>query len=954
MGKIAVKPLVINMIFNLTVVRLAIVVSLGTVSVAGFGVASAQSPLDADTPVATLVKRLGAEDFVQRQQASKLLFEKGASIVPELESVPLSSNPEVNQRVGDLVKLLSAGPEAVKNKETFDAIINFENAELETRKQLLEKLLSGEQYDMYFHMVQKMPDDQAEEIFSESRMQQLVRVLCDKGRWDDIQAILSHRLTWKYEPNLCGLYHQTMGTLDVYIDKMKREVDDSEFADAKQLTTLIGLLRAEGEYDAAMKYAKRFGSAELVSSYENQILMESGNWQALADRAVLSDDPIESDRYFLCDRMTYPMVKYWGGSEDEFLKAVERVTEKSIADQNEKRGGPKGDGDKNDDGDIEGDGENKIEFAVDPILQQIHLLTLNWQEAKKGIKFSQDEATAQILAIVNQYELLLDELNLGHDFASHQRWATAKQAELEKLTDRFATARGRTGLKDNLNKVNNAIGYYLGICDLFAELGLEREAILFVRQLYQQIYPVAAMEATRLDLIGRVADYGDAEALWDFIENAGLSNVQLKSLVDVQRPQFRGLPEDKYFVLFGFKNQVARFVYEKLSPKIDDRIELLKRVAHVVNYQLKPSDISSDDGGEKAEPRLSLDANVALIEHSYGSDECWKISQIYAYHQRPEAKQWRMRAATNGDVRAIKRMADELFDQGDYLNAAAMFEQEYKLAMSPLPLSRAAQSYGLAGNRLKEKRINFRAYVQSDFMYDSNFIETFVTYLEEDHADLIADRLRYRISTRGLSAHSVLTHVGWQVLEKSDPVAAANFAKMRLLFSRSAESPVRLMSFALSAHTVEATAAVVEGDYEKADRILKRLLDFSPATPSVAEKTVVQLDLAGETQRADAVVDRLKGFYHELLADYPTSSTHCNNYAWVLACARRNADAAVRHAHTAVAGRPNSPGFIDTLAESYFAAGNIDKAVEIINHAASIEPEKAYYRNQRKKYEAAR
>jgi len=930
------------MTLKITVARWKIAIVSAAVLVANIGLAAAQQSLDTQTPVATLVKRLGSEDFIERQRASKLLFEKGSGIIGELESVPLSSNPEVNQRVGDLVKLLSAGPEAIKNKETFDAITNFEHAELETRKQLLERLLSGEQYDMYFHMIEKMPADQAEDVFSASRLRQLVPVLCEKQRWEDIEAILSHPLTWKYEPNLCGLYHKTMGTLDGYIDKMKREIDDSEFADAKRLTTLIGLLKAEKKYDTAMRYAKRFNSADIVNAYENQILMESGNWEELAARAVLSDDPIESDSYFICNRMTYPMVKYWGGSEDEFLEAVERVTEKSIADQND---------DQNDkDGE---DGEDEIEFAVDPILQQIYLLTLNWEQAKKGLKFTEDKNTAALLGIVNKYQLLLDELKLGHDFASHQKWAKDKQAKIKKITDKFSAGGNRKEQKERLEAANIELEYYLGVCDLFAELGLEREAILFIRQLYEQLYPVDKMVTSRMDLIGRVADYGDAEALWDFIENAGLSNVQIKWLVEMQRPFFvEGHSEDQRFVLFGFKHEVAQFVYQKLSREIDDQIELLKRVAHIVNYQLKPSGLSSRSDPEASDERFRLDGDVALIEHSFGSDECWKISQIYAYHQRPEFKQWRERAAVNGDVRAIKQIANELFDQQDYLGAAAMFEQEFKRTKSPLPLSQAAESYGLAGNPLKEKRLNFHAYVLPDFIYENNLSEAFNMYLEDDQANLIADRLRYRISTSSLSSRSILSGSAWRVLEKPDPVAASSFAKIQLLAISGSISPEVLMTVARNAHTLDATAAVVAGDYEKADRILKRLLDFSPASPSVAEKTVVQLDLAGETERADAVVGRLNNFYHELLTIYPTSSTHCNNYAWVLACAKRHAEAAIRHANTAVEKRPNSPGFIDTLAESYFAAGDIDKAIEMIDHAASIEPEKAYYRNQRKKYEA--
>ena len=931
------------MIHNLTVARLTIVVAV--ISIFGVRWAYSQSPADAQTAVATLVKRLGSEDFVERQRASKLLFEKGAAIVPELESVPLSSNPEVNRRVGDLVKLLSAGREAIKNKETFDAIVNFEHAELETRKQLLEKLLSGEQYEMYFQMIERMPPDQAEDIFRENRLNNLIPVLCKKEQWEDIETILSHRLTWKYEPNLSGLYHKTMGTLAVHIDKMKQEIDDSEFPDAKQLATLIGLLKADGNYDAALRYAKRFSNSDLVVAFENQILMESGNWKALADRAVLNDDPIESDSYFICNGVMYALVKQWGGSEDEFQQAVEKVTQASAARERDQQGDDNGDnGDE--------DGDDKVEFFVDPILLQLNLFTLNWEKAKQWIEFNEDVNTLGLLELINKYEQLLDELNLGHDFASHQTWAKQKQAEIKKLGEKFSAARGRRDRDTKIQEFNAALSYYLGVCDVFAELGLEHEAILFVRQIYEQIYPINGLATNRMDLIGRVADYGNAEALWDFVENAGLSSLQMKWLVEMQRPL--DASRSRRFVLFDYKHEVAQFVYHKLASKIDDPLKLLKRVAYIVNYQLKPSDLSERNGSGEADESFSLDADVAMIEHSFSSDECWKISQIYAYHQRPESKQWRERAAINGDVRAIKQIASELFDRQDYLGAAVMFEQQYKRSKSPLPLSRAAQSYGLAGNLLKEKRLKFQAYVLPDFIHDNNFPDICEVYLKEEKADLIAESLLYRIATNSFFSQFMSANLGWYVLEKVDPVAASNFAKMRLLVTSSANSPYQLTRDAIRAQTLEATAAVKVGDYEKADRILNRLLDFSPATAAIAEKTVVQLDLAGETQRADAVIDRLKTFYHELLANYPTSSTHCNNYAWVLACGKRYTDAAIRHAKTAVQGRPNSPGFIDTLAESYFAAGNIDKAIEVINHASSIEPENVYYKNQRKKYEAGR
>ena len=535
-----------------------------------------------------------------------------------------------------------------------------------------------------------------------------------------------------------------------------------------------------------------------------------------------------------------------------------------------------------------------------------------------------------MIGYLNKYDQLFKELKLGKDLKGRTKWAKSKQAEIEKLTRRFSTTLVRNNQDSRralLAEINGELSYYLDICDLFAELGMEEEAVLFVRQMYQLIYPVQEMASTRLDLIGRVADYGNAEALWDFIDNAGLTNAQLKWLVFNPRP-LGGETDDKTYVLFGFKTVVAQFVYQKLSSKFDDRMELIKHVAHVVNYQLKPKDLSSNSAPEKTIEPFSLDAEVAMIDHSFGSDECWNISQIYAYHQRPESKQWLEKAAANRDPRAIKQIANELFDAHDYGAAAAlMFEQEHQGTQAPLPLSRAAEAYGLAGDSLKAKRLSFHAFVLPVFNYDDNYEETYGAYLADERADLISQRLLYRYSTGSLSNQSVLLGYSWLVLTKPDPVAASNFMKIRVLASSSNSRPRYLISLATTAHEMEATAAVVKEQYAVADRLLKRLLDFSPATPSVAEKTVVQLDLAGQTEMADEVIEQLAKTYHGLLERFPVSSTHCNNYAWVLACAKRYPEAALRHAKTAVDRRPNNPGFIDTLAESYYAGGKFDEAI---------------------------
>lgn len=890
----------------------------------------------------TLIKRLGSADFTQRQSASKTLFERGPAVLEQLKQVPLSSNPELNQRVSELIKLLSNGVDAQSAKETFDAVLTFEDAEAETRKQLLKRLLDGEQYDVYFRLIERLPVEQAEDIFYESRLRHLIPTLCEKEQWDDVQTILSHRLTWQHEPNLCAIYHRTMGTLDVYLDKMKREIDNAEFADATRLATLIGLLKAEKDYDTALRYAKRFGSADLINAYHCQILMESGNWEALADIAVLGDEPIDSDRYFLCNRMTYPMVKFWGGSPQEFLDALEEVTEKSIIAQEDK--------------DAQEDAEpglNDDALAVDPIVQQIHLLTLNWDQARKGIKIGEDQISISLLGLISQYQRLLDELNVGSDFTGHQKWATQKQQAIENVAQKFSSLRVRSNPEERrelIDEIESKLDYYMAVCDVLADLGMEVEATLFIRQLYQLIYPFEELSPHRLDLIGRVADYGDAASLWEFIENAGLNNAQLKSLVFTRRP-LQGRSSAETYVLFGHKNEVAQFVYKKLADQFDDPLKLIKHVAYVVDYQLKPAEISSAQNPSESAAPFNLDTHIALMEHNQSADECWNISQIYAFHQRPQHQQWLQRAALKSDMRAIKQIARTQFNNRKYLNSARMFEREFELSYNPLSLSRAAEAYGLAGDTQKSKRLHFHAFVLPDFIYDNGFDETYGSYLEEERSDLIADQLLFRIATTPQSNSTSMVALGWQVLQKPDPVAAANLLRIRLLSISSNNAALRQLALAITSHTLDATADVIKGHYAAAERTIDRLLKISPATPSIAEQTVVQLDRAGQHKMGDDVIKKLATAYQDLMVRFPTSATHCNNFAWSLACGKRHAQVAIRHAQTAVARRPHNPGFIDTLAESHFAAGDYDKAIQTIDRAVAIEPENAYYRNQRLKYE---
>jgi membrane associated rhomboid family serine protease len=80
-----------------------------------------------------------------------------------------------------------------------------------------------------------------------------------------------------------------------------------------------------------------------------------------------------------------------------------------------------------------------------------------------------------------------------------------------------------------------------------------------------------------------------------------------------------------------------------------------------------------------------------------------------------------------------------------------------------------------------------------------------------------------------------------------------------------------------------------------------------------------------------------------------------NNYAWFILTTGRpkphNVEAAVRLAESAVEGTERrDPNCLDTLAEALFAAGEPERAVDVIDEAIALAPRVEYFREQRRRF----
>jgi thioredoxin 1 len=156
---------------------------------------------------------------------------------------------------------------------------------------------------------------------------------------------------------------------------------------------------------------------------------------------------------------------------------------------------------------------------------------------------------------------------------------------------------------------------------------------------------------------------------------------------------------------------------------------------------------------------------------------------------------------------------------------------------------------------------------------------------------------------------------------------------------------------------------------EKAEVLLK-LAEVHYDGESYAEATKMFEEVIaeyGDSDYLDRATTRLARCYHKLgdtdkcVATYltyvrrhPDDPKALNSFAWFCATRKVGLDEALPVAIKAVELSGRQPGFLDTLAELYYAREEYDKAIEIGREAADREPGDTYFENQLKKFKKAK
>jgi len=124
-----------------------------------------------------------------------------------------------------------------------------------------------------------------------------------------------------------------------------------------------------------------------------------------------------------------------------------------------------------------------------------------------------------------------------------------------------------------------------------------------------------------------------------------------------------------------------------------------------------------------------------------------------------------------------------------------------------------------------------------------------------------------------------------------------------------------------------------------------------PGDVGLVERVLPQLVKAGRRQAAEKLISDVARAYEEVLDSFPNSARHHNDLAWLLACCDRRLDDALAHATRAVELKPDSSGYLDTLAEVHFRRGERARAIDLAKHNLEGEPKNQHFQVQLRRFE---
>ena len=145
-----------------------------------------------------------------------------------------------------------------------------------------------------------------------------------------------------------------------------------------------------------------------------------------------------------------------------------------------------------------------------------------------------------------------------------------------------------------------------------------------------------------------------------------------------------------------------------------------------------------------------------------------------------------------------------------------------------------------------------------------------------------------------------------------------------------------------------------QGEFVKQKEHLDRAIEHDPADADVLIAMYHLPNTSDEYQaHTRELIERAAGQYEELVEEFPDDSTGYNQYAWLIGNTEGDLDKAIRYSHRSLEIKPNTAGYLDTLAHAYYTKGDYANAVRYQQQAVDLDPHVGLIRRPLEKFKAA-
>ncbi|MEE2639239.1 MAG: hypothetical protein VX768_01315 [Planctomycetota bacterium] len=902
------------------------------------GFPSAPSPLqekslDAkrEKKITELVGQLGSPRFLDRQLATRQLWEIGKPAEEKIRAALKSPNAEVVARAASILSDFDYGIYPGIDRATRDRITRFRDGSLAVKTSAGKELLQSGMAETLVRLILRETDSEKAGILSRtflgnSRFLQEMLIVDEARQALDTLRLLNQgakRLpldSMRLE-QLRTEYiwlAQVQGQLGAEISSLEKRLQADKASGDPLL--MVRLQRSAGRNSDCLATSKKISDREQADFVRANLLAEAHHWDQLSDRHwVENREPISEIQ--LSDLLNAITFHRLAAQRDRFEKDLNILYAFSDPLVNDLA--------------LDADSDLFDRVSNATIFKICEFLFAN-RQIEKALDYLQktDKIGAfDAYVSIDDYEKAFAAIGL-------QEVSPATAAILERKIRSFRPARWSGSTRE--------MEGFADIIHAFYQLGFHDQA----RDQYRALYSVALRFESK-----------QQEAL-EIVCRSMLNNDQLELFFDLIQPQvaqkkqafaIRSIFRELDFEVDGVS--LADYWWTVLEDRFPER-KPMERLRLLRDYLRPP--LPGQNVAVEFTTLLELVEKEILADQGWG-DEAFLGYTYLLLKQKDKAKSWfrKYLLEENTNRTGIAMQLGDLYrEDRQYAEAASAYlagwEQTDRRSVSALYL--AGLSARLEGKPTEAKKW-IRMARQCALSPDDHrqlAIDLYQRDLGQDALALLESTMKtadFQSWETGTARFRLINLLG-----EDEGQRAANLLENQLLDVAATPRLYTSMSsytyYPVQVSLRQFDQCIHDQRPNEAYEAARRALAIRPCSATVAEDYLPRLrKLEKGKPLADKLLDSIIQSHQKQLKRFPESGLYHNNLAWACTTNGMHLEMALEHAEKVVRQEPQNPTYIDTLADICFNLGQRERAINLIQRCLQLNPASEHYRAQLKRFQ---